>query len=256
MEWQYSLLGGVVGLLVGMTGVGGGSLLTPILVFLFGVSPVLAVGTDLAFSSITKAFGLAAHHAQQTVNWRIVRFLAIGSLPAAIVTLLLIGKHIHANDALNAWIKTGVGFALLLTSVTIFLRLSPWWNVRARVEISPGIQATATVICGALLGFLVTLTSVGAGAIGAVILTFLYPRLSTVGIAGTDIVHAFLLTTVGAIGYWQFGGVDTKLLVSLLVGSVPAIVIGSYIGKRLPDRLTKPLLASVLFAAGLKFVTG
>lgn len=256
MDWQYSLLGAIVGLLVGVTGVGGGSLLTPILVFVFGVSPVIAVGTDLAFSSITKAFGLAAHHAQQTVDWRIVQLLAIGSIPAAIATLFLIGNFIHVNEALNTLIKTSVGVALLLTSATLFLRISPWWTSRMRLELSPRVQTVATVISGGLLGVLVTLTSVGAGAIGAVILTLLYPRLPTVGIAGTDIVHAFLLTTVGAVGYWQFDGVDTTLLFSLLVGSVPAILLGSYLGKRLPDRITKPLLASILFAAGLKFVTG
>lgn len=251
MEWQYPLLGLLAGMLVGVSGVGGGSLVTPALT-LFGVPTAVAVGTDLAFAAVTKAFGAAVHRAQGSVNWRIAGLLAAGSCPAAaLVVALLAASGAHAGSRL---ITATLGLALMLTALSLCVSRKSLARVALRVggRLRP-CRAGITVAAGAVIGALVALSSVGAGALGAVVLVLLYPRQPARQVAGTDIVHAVPLTVIGGAGHFWLGTVDAMLLVSLLAGSVPGIMLGSALAGRLPDRLVRSFLALVLFAAGARF---
>ena len=244
-------LGLVVGVLVGITGVGGGSLVTPVLT-LFGVVPAVAVGTDLAFAAITKGTGTLVHRARGSVEWRIVALLAAGSCPAAAITvgvLAVTGAH-HEGGLINAVLAA----ALLLTAAVLLADRARIAAITARYESRiAGKRATLTVASGVLLGALVTLSSIGAGALGATILVALYPRLQAARVAGTDIAHAVPLTVVAGLGHLWLGTVDGALLASLLAGSVPGIVLGSLAASRLPDRAVRKLLAAVLLAAGARY---
>jgi len=244
-------LGLVVGVLVGITGVGGGSLVTPVLT-LFGVVPAVAVGTDLAFAAITKGTGTLVHRARGSVEWRIVALLAAGSCPAATITvgvLAVTGAH-HKGGLINAVLAA----ALLLTAAVLLADRARIAAITARYESRiAGKRATLTVASGVLLGALVTLSSIGAGALGATILVALYPRLQAGRVAGTDIAHAVPLTVVAGLGHLWLGTVNGALLASLLAGSVPGIVLGSLAASRLPDRAVRKLLAAVLLAAGARY---
>jgi uncharacterized membrane protein YfcA len=247
----YSLSGFVVGLLVGLTGVGGGSLMTPILVLLFGIHPATAVGTDLLFASVTKSVGSMVHGFNATVDWQITRRLALGSVPATIVTLMTL--YYFGLSGESSLISTVLGVALIATAMTLFFRRAiVAFAARHVGQLDAHRTLILTVATGAFLGTVVSLSSVGAGALGVTALILLYPRLSTARIVGTDIAHAVPLTLVAGLGHWLLGSVDWLLLNSLLLGSLPGIVIGSLASARVPDNVLRPILASTLVVVGSK----
>lgn len=251
----YALSGFAVGSLVGLTGVGGGSLMTPLLVLLFGVHPATAVGTDLLFASVTKSAGTLVHGVNKTVDWKIVGRLAAGSVPAAALTLWAISGV--DTKAAGKTISTVLGYALLLTSLILIFRTRIFAWVRERRagrRLKDGTVMGLTVAFGVLLGVLVTISSVGAGAIGVTVLLMLYPLLPTARIVGSDIVHAVPLTLVAGLGYWWIGAVDPAMLLSLLTGSIPGVVLASLVSPRIPDGALRPLLAAVLVLVGTKLV--
>ncbi|HMN71558.1 MAG TPA: sulfite exporter TauE/SafE family protein [Rhodoblastus sp.] len=250
----YSLSGAVVGLIVGLTGVGGGSLMTPLLVLLFGVHPATAVGTDLLYAAVTKGAGTFAHGSRQNVDWRVVRLLAAGSVPASAATLLAMSWS-GANSAdTTKLIGAALGVALLLTALSILFRP---WLLKIRGDRPPMPQRRldwTTFAVGLTLGVLVSASSVGAGALGVTALLMLYPATPVVRIIGTDIAHAVPLTFVAGAGHWLIGSVDLHMLLSLLLGSIPGIVIGSRLAPRVHERFLRMLLAAVLAIVGLKML--
>lgn len=251
----FMLSGFFVGLLVGQTGVGGGSLMTPILVLLFGIHPATAVGTDLLYASATKSVGTLVHGLNHTVDWRIVRRLATGSVPATVLTLLAIAHFNVGGPGSGHIISLVLGVMLLLTAMSLIFRqrfLSLMWPVLDRV--TPERAASLTVVTGVILGALVTLSSVGAGAIGVTAVLMLYPRVPMKVIVGSDIAHAVPLTLVAGIGHWWLGSVNWMMLGSLLSGSIPGIVLGSYFAARVPDAVLRPILAAVLCVVGGRLV--
>jgi uncharacterized membrane protein YfcA len=259
MDIGYIFSGLLVGLLVGITGVGGGSLMTPLLMFLFGFAPSVAVGTDLLFAAITKSGGVFVHHGKhKSVEWRIVGLLAAGSLPASIATLFVLNHYARLGRDITHLITYSLGIALILTALALFFRAQLQKAGKFEEVHTPGrfhhLQAPATVVIGLALGVLVTMSSVGAGALGTVALLFLYPRLPTLKIVGTDLAHAIPLTAVAGFGHWQMGNVNFILLGSLLIGSLPGIWIGSHFSAKIPERYLRPILASVLMLIGFKFV--
>ena len=250
--WPMIVAGGfIVGFLVGMTGVGAGSLMTPFLIRWVGVAPVLAVGTDLLFASITKASAAYPHHNFGNVNWRMVRWMAIGSVPGSIAMLAMLKLIDPDVAALSRLIKLALVGALILSSMAILLYPLVTRNRHVVADGSEDvIRPVPTMLLGLVLGSIVTLTSVGAGAIGVVVLTMLYPRLVTRRLIGTDIVHAVPLTLVSGLGHMSMGNVNFTLLGLLLAGSLPGIAIGSRLTGRLPDWLLRGFLAVILcFAA-------
>jgi uncharacterized membrane protein YfcA len=251
----YSLAGLLVGALVGMTGVGGGSLMTPLLVLAFGFHPATAVGTDLLYASATKTVGTAVHGAGGTVDWKVVRRLAIGSMPATVATLFLLHHLGERLDGFQHLITLVLGGALIATAAAIMFRDRIVGYFSQGMAARPERQIAAmTIALGALLGLLVSLTSVGAGALGMTVLLILYPRLPTKQLVGSDIAHAVPLTLIAGLGHWLFGSIDMGLLVSLLIGSVPGIIIGSLVAGRIPDRALRPILAVTLFVVGCKLI--
>lgn len=243
-----------IGAIVGMTGVGGGSLMTPLLLSVFKLSPAVAIGTDLWFAAITKIAGSASHHRAGHVEWRITRLLLAGSIPATLVMIALM----HLTGLTKGWASAltfSLGIALLLTAVTVAFK-QVWIKAAHWLErwINDGNRSALTVLSGAILGVLVSLSSIGAGAIGATLILLLYPRLPSHRIVGTDIAHAVPLTLVAGIGYATLGHVDWTLLGSLLIGSIPGIWIGSQLTRKMPERLVRTLLCLSLVAAGLKVI--
>jgi uncharacterized membrane protein YfcA len=247
----YVLSGFLVGALVGLTGVGGGSLMTPLLVLAFGIHPSTAVGTDLLYAAATKTVGTTVHGFSGTVDWRIVGRLAAGSVPATIATLLVLAHVQKQMGAANHVITLVLGAALIATAVAILFRRIILKHFQARVEaMSPGRVTAFTVVLGAVLGVLVSLSSVGAGAIGVTVLLILYPSLPAGKLVGSDIAHAVPLTLIAGFGHWLMGSVDFHLLLSLLLGSIPGIIVGSLISSRIPDQVLRPILASALALVG------
>lgn len=259
-EPLYSVSGLFVGILVGITGVGGGSLMTPLLVLLFNVHPATAVGTDLLYAAITKSAGTAVHGANKTINWTIVKLLSLGSVPAALVTLYLMSGVDRKSIAAVSLITYTLGWMLFLTAFLLIFRNQivakvMEWRQRNGKSVSESTVGSLTLVLGVVLGTLVTLTSVGAGALGVTVLLMLYPRLQIRDVVGSDIVHAVPLTLVGGLGYWLIGEIDWGMLLSLLVGSIPGIIIGSHLAPRMPDRVIRPILAVTLALVALKLVT-
>jgi uncharacterized protein len=249
----YSLSGFAIGALVGFTGVGGGSLMTPLLVLLFGIHPATAVGTDLLYAGLTKISGTAVHGWNGAIDWRITRRLAAGSAPAAALTILALGYFGHDSNAASNVITTTLGFALIATAVTLLFRAWLLKRVAGALERLGDSQIRLlTVALGAALGVLVSISSVGAGAIGVTALLMLYPKLPTVRIVGSDIAHAVPLTLIAGAGHWFIGSIDWWLLASLLVGSIPGIMIGSQLASRVPDRVLRPVLAGTLAIVGAR----
>lgn len=247
-----------VGLLVGMTGVGGGSLMTPILVLLFGVHPVTAVGTDLLFAAATKSVGVVVHGFNRTVDWGVTGLLALGSVPATAATLVVLSQIETKTGAAGGLVSHFLGIALIVTSVALFFRhrlkaLVERWR---RTEETVRGRRLATVALGASLGVAVSISSVGAGAIGVTALLMLYPRLPIARLVGSDIAHAVPLTLIAGLGHWVIGSVDLGLLTPLLIGSIPGVVIGSAVGPRLPEAALRFVLATVLTVVGFKLVLG
>ncbi len=246
----YPMSGFIVGILVGTTGVGGGSLMTPLLILLFGIHPGTAVGTDLLFAAATKFAGTAFHGLKGTVDWRITGRLALGSIPATFVTIDVLHAFAGSSSSYNRLLAPILGVTLLLTAVSLLLRRPilafadrHWEPPR------PAAVATLTVVAGVVLGVLVSLTSVGAGAIGMAALVFLYPRAPAVQLVGSDIAHAVPLTLAAGIGHWYLGSVDWSLLGLLLMGSVPGILLGSTIATRVPGGALRTILALTLVVA-------
>ncbi|MCK6420923.1 MAG: sulfite exporter TauE/SafE family protein [Aquabacterium sp.] len=258
MDWINPVAGFVVGLLVGITGVGGGSLMTPLLVLVFGMAPAAAVGTDLWFAAITKLVGGTVHHQRGGVDWQVVRRLSLGSLPAAVLTLVWLHTS-GLGPVKQGLILHMLGVVLVLTALAMLLK-KQLHAVGQRLRSSAperfkGVQPPLTVLAGALLGFLVTLTSVGAGALGTVMLVYLYPfRMTPTRLVGTDIVHAIPLTMVAGMGHLWMGNVDLPLLGQLLLGSIPGIVIGSLVGTRTSELFLRRAIAAVLVAVGAKLL--
>jgi uncharacterized membrane protein YfcA len=259
MEFQYyfALAGLFVGFVVGVTGVGGGSLMTPILIH-FGVSPATSVGTDLLYAAITKSGGIHVHHKKRNIDWRITLYLACGSVPAALITLWFLHSSGLDVSTLNKIIKKSLGWAMLFTALAILFKqqimnYSQSNNVWI-TRMSAKQQDIATIITGFVLGAIVTLTSIGAGALGTVVLFLLFPLLPTVKLVGTEIAHAVPLTLVAGMGHASFGNVDWVLLLNLLIGSIPGIYIGSHLANRAAEKYLRPALALMMVVAGSKLI--
>jgi uncharacterized membrane protein YfcA len=250
---RFTLSGFLVGLLVGQTGVGGGSLMTPLLVLAFGIHPATAVGTDLLYASVTKSVGTLVHGLNKTVDWRITRRLATGSLPATAITLLILSKVDLHGAAQDRAISAVLGVMLLLTALALFFRQS-LLGAAAPVlsHLNPRRSAWLTVLVGAALGILVTISSIGAGALGVTALLLLYPAAPLAVIVGSDIAHAVPLTLAAGIGHWWIGSVDPGLLGSLLSGSIPGVILGSWLASRVPDSVLRPILAATLTVVGVR----
>jgi uncharacterized membrane protein YfcA len=251
----YVLSGFAVGMLVGMTGIGGGSLMTPLLILAFGVQPATAVGTDLLYAAITKSGGTLFHSLARSIDWRVVWRLAAGSLPVTALTILIFSKMKLHGDALGALIQTVLGIALLLTASVLVFRQRILSYYSAHVpELDSSATRRFTVLVGAIIGFLVSVSSVGAGAIGAMGLVLLYPKMPIARIVGSDIAHAVPLTFLAGLGHWWLGSTDGRLLVSLLAGSLPGILIGSYFCSRVPDGALRIILAVTLATVAVKLL--
>jgi len=249
----YALSGFVVGVLVGLTGVGGGSLMTPLLVLVFGLHPSTAVGTDLLYAAATKSVGTVVHGFTRTIDWRIVLRLACGSVPATAVTLLVLSHLGKSIDAKHGVLNTVLGAALILSALSILLRkVIHDFFLRRGGELDPARRTVFTVVLGVVLGALVSLSSVGAGAIGMTVLLVLYPTMPTKTLVGSDIAHAVPLTLLAGFGHWIVGTVNFGLLGSLLAGSIPGVIIGSLLASRASDRVLRPILASTLALVGSK----
>jgi hypothetical protein len=258
IDLPTTLSGFGVGAIVGLTGIGGGALMTPVLVLVFGVAPHTAVGTDLLFACITKIFGVLVHGRRGTVDWQVVRRLAAGSLPAALTTVLFL-SYFGNSEARNEIILRAVGFALVLTATGLLFR-------RRLQEIGKSLRSRApsrfkraqpslTMLAGAIVGALVAMTSVGAGALGTVALVYLYPfRLNAAKLVGTDLAHAIPLALVAGAGHLALGNTDFVLLGNLLLGSIPGILLGSALSTKAPEALIRNAMACVLLVVASKLL--
>ena len=254
-SFGFTIAGLIVGFIVGMTGVGGGSLMTPILLW-FGVNPATAVGTDQLYAAITKASGVWVHGRNKNIDWKITGWLSLGSVPAAAVTLWFLST-LHADtSALNAVIKQGLAVVLILTALALLFksRLQAFASRHAgdHYHLSDRTLNGLTVFTGVILGVMVTLTSIGAGALGTVALFLLYPFLVTRRLVGTEIAHAVPLTLVAGLGHAGMGNMDWSLLGYLLLGSLPGIYLGSHLSGRISDNVLRPCLAAMLLLIGYK----
>lgn len=267
---MYAFAGAFVGFVVGMTGVGGGSLMTPILVSVFGIKMAVAVGTDLLYAAITKSNGVFSHARQNTVEWGIVKCMLLGSVPASLLTSLFLFKLSESGVQYDQCLTIVLGVMLILTACVLLLksRISKHKTPPSSFFDRSSITSPLTVMSGVALGVLVTLSSVGAGAFGAALLMVMYPKLSAIKIIGTDLAHAVPLTLIAGIGHlfhsadpalaeatssWRVGNVDFQLLLGLLVGSLPAIWMGTKCANRVPDRFMRPTMACVLLLLGIKY---
>ena len=260
-EFAFILSGFVVGLIVGLTGVGGGSLMTPLLIFGFGIKPAMAVGTDLLFAAGTKFGGMLNFARQRIIPWRLVLSLSLGSVPASLLTLWVLHDLGATNPVVQKAITFTLGIALMLTAAaTLYKAIRGQRRIEALDEASLERPADQTkhpllpILFGAVIGVLVTLTSVGAGAIGVTVLMLLYPQLPLYRIVAADIAYAVPLTLVAGLGHATLGTVDWQLLGLLLIGSVPGIWLGSHWVSRVPERFIRSALSVLLAWAGSKLV--
>lgn len=252
----YVASGFSVGLLVGMTGVGGGSLMTPLLILLFGVHPATAVGTDLLYAAATKAGGGVVHGWARSIHWPAVIRLASGSIPASILTLVVLWRLDLNAETARSLVNSVLCFALLLTAISLIFRKAVLETLRWRLErLDAATIARSTVLVGAGLGVLVSISSVGAGAVGVTALLLLYPQLPMARVVGSDIAHAVPLTLIAGAGHWAMGAVDWQLMGVLLIGSLPGIVIGSYCAARVPETALRLLLAATLIMVSGKLAS-
>ncbi len=258
-DYVFTLAGAVVGFSIGLTGVGGGSLMIPMLLAL-GVPPQMAVGTDLLYASITKSGGVMVHSKKRTINWRVVGLLSLGSAPFSLATVFALRTFFHDANEYKHILTTSLGVMLMITALSLIFKrqLQAFHNANPRKnELRQYINDRSTlftILMGAALGVLVTLSSVGAGAFGVMVLLILYPRLATIEIIGTDVSHAVLLTLIAGLGHLSMGNVDFALLGKLLIGSLPAIYIGTHLSARMPENVIQPLLGLTLMALSVKFV--
>lgn len=250
----YVISGILVGGLVGFTGVGGGSLMTPILILVFGVHPASAVGTDLLYAAATKTAGTGVHGFNKTVDWKVVGKLALGSVPMTILTVAALYYLGVDSKATQSIITKTLGVALLITAILLFMRkpLMRWYDEKIG-EPNPKLVTKLTILTGAILGVLVTISSVGAGAIGVTALVMLYPKMPAQRIVGSDIAHAVPLTLLAGLGHSILGTIDLHILVSLLCGSIPAIIVASIASARTSDNIVRVALGIVLLAVCARF---
>ncbi|EAR62441.1 sulfite exporter TauE/SafE family protein [Neptuniibacter caesariensis] len=258
MELAYSFAGLVVGFIVGLTGIGGGALMTPILIVVFGIPPVVAVSTDLLYAAITKCGGMISYARKKLVEWRVVLFMLLGSIPGSLLTIRYL-QGLDGLEQIEHLMNLTLGVSLVLTSIAVFLRnkirnQAMKWQHTSAASHARKWRPVVTVLMGMILGALVTLSSVGAGALGTALLILLYPRMSMPTIVGTDLVHAVVLTSIAGAGHYQMGSVDMDLLIYLIIGSLPGVFLGSHIGTRISPKVMQPIMGSILFAIGLRFV--
>lgn len=250
----YALSGFGVGMLVGMTGVGGGSLMTPLLILLFGIHPATAVGTDLLSAAVTKTAGSIVHGLAHSIEWRVVQRLATGSVPATIITLGFLSL-LNQSQAAHSLITVILSIVLLLTAGALVFRGGIVRFYRGRFPVlDDRATAAATIVVGAVLGVLVTISSVGAGAIGVCVLLILYPKLPMARIVGSDIAHAVPLTLVAGLGHWMIGTVDWHIVGLLLAGSLPGIILGSFVAVRVPETALRVILAVTLAVLSVRLL--
>ena len=257
MDWTIPLLGFLVGLLVGLTGIGGGALMTPFLILIGGFRPVVAVGTDLAYAAITKALGALLHFRQRTVDLTIAGYLGIGSIPAALLGVAIIRKMTGdaADGAVDQFVSRALGLVLIIVAMSLLIR--PWSRQAPPGDAPTGHsrrQKGMTVVLGAGIGLLMGLTSVGSGSLIAASLVMVYPKLPLRRVVGTDIFHAMCLTGAAGLAHYGLGTVDLRLLGGLLLGSLPGVWLGSRLATRLSDKVLRPILATVLLGVGFKLV--
>ena len=255
IDTAYALAGALTGFVVGLTGVGGGALMTPILLIFFGVSPTTAIATDLWFAAITKLVGARVHHTNGNVDWQVAKRLWLGSLPMALLIVVIVS--LGAQVAKVDWLTKAIGFVVLITAIGLLIAPKLVAYARGRRIGQPerfkAVQPALTVVSGGVLGLCVALTSVGAGALGSVMLLYLYPlRMTPHRLVATDIVHAIPLAVVAGLGYLFAGMVDWWMLASLLAGSIPTVLLGSLLAGKIPGRAVQLALALVLLAAGVK----
>lgn len=260
---SFAIAGLVVGFCVGATGVGGGALMTPVLILGFGISPAVAIGTDLLFAAITKAFGTVLHRNAGNVNWPVVGLLAMGSVPASLLTVFFLNQN-GISPAVETLMQQALAGAIAFTSLSVLFKagllrvVSTNGNGNQHIErlrlVRKRMRVPFTIIAGALLGVLVTLSSVGAGVIGATMLLLLYPRMRAIEVVGTDIAHAVPLTAIAGLGHMHLGTTDLPMLGYLLLGSLPGIWLGSKVGMKLPDHILKPIMAVILLVIGLSLL--
>lgn len=274
MDFRFSLAGLIVGILVGLTGMGGGALLAPILILFFRIPPVWAVGTDIAYSTVTKAVGSIVHIRQKTVNFRVALWLGCGSIPATFASVLLVQYlRTHYHGFINDVVLRMLGVTLIIVAVTLVVkpilmrRLAQKSRESEKYESENVTSSTnetskwervyrpaITVLIGAIVGFLVGLTSVGSGTLIIVSIAFLFPKLGPKELVGTDIFQAFMLLAAGAIGYLTAGTINWPIVGLLLLGSLPGVIIGSRLSKYIPDRFMRPMIATVLAISGFKLI--
>ena len=281
VDFRFSLAGLIIGILIGLTGMGGGSLLAPILILFFRIPPIWAVGTDIAYSTVTKAVGSLVHIRQKTVNFRVALLLGCGSVPATFASVILVQYlRVHYHNFINDVVLRALGVTLIVVAVLLVIKPLVMRRLEQRelerqkqraATMQEGmIDVTATsekatrweriyrplvtVFVGAFVGFLVGLTSVGSGTLIIVSIAFLFPKLGPKELVGTDIFQAFMLLAAGAIGYLVAGTINWPVVGLLLIGSLPGVLIGSRLSKFIPDRFMRPILATVLAISGLKLI--
>lgn len=275
MDYRISIIGLFIGFLVGLTGMGGGALLAPIMILVLKVPPVWAVGTDIAYSAVTKTLGSFVHIRQKSVNFKVALWLACGSVPATILGVGIVQYiHKHYGDVINGVIVHTIGFTLLLVALLLVIKpyimrrvdrknLEGQKEAALNGEIAPSKTATLwekryrpllTILIGAIVGFLVGLTSVGSGTLIIVAMAFIFPRLTSKELVGTDIFHAVMLHIAGAIVYFSAGTINWTIVGLLLIGSLPGVFLGSKLSKYIPDRIMRPVLATVLVISGWKLI--
>jgi uncharacterized protein len=256
MDWLYPLSGFVVGAIVGLTGMGGGSLMTPLLILLFGVHPLTAVGTDLLYAAVTKTVGTAIHAKKGNVEWRVAAALSTGSVPATVLTIWMLSRLPKQSPTTASIISISIGVTLIVAALAIFFRRRIRDFALARGDNPRRTQYSGpiTIVFGAVLGALVSLCSVGAGALGVAVLFLLYPRLAPVRVVGSDLAHAVPLTLAAGLGHWIIGSVDWSIVGALLLGSLPGIYFGSHLSTHISDRFLLPALATMLLLIGLRLI--
>lgn len=262
---EYILAGVLVGFCVGVTGVGGGSLMTPILITLFKIEPHIAIGTDLLYAAISKFFGSVVHAKKLNIVWPIVIWLAIGSIPASLATTWVLDNYLSQSTHYKAILTMVLGFMLTITGISIVFRtqverfFSRFGKPMSDEDIDQQrdrlkSKRVQIALMGIVLGIFVTLSSVGAGAFGIMALIIMFPNLPMIRIIGSDVVHAVLLTLVAGMGHMSSGNVNFELLMWLLIGSIPAIIVGTLVSSRLPEKIIRKILGITLFALGINFM--
>jgi uncharacterized protein len=256
MDFRLPVLGFVVGLLVGLTGMGGGAVMTPTLILLGWARPVIAVGTDLVWGALTKVVGAFVHYRQRSVDFTIVKRLAVGSIPGAAAGLASLAHlRSYGGDAVDRLVVRMLGIALMGVALSLFARALRGSRINPANESDrPRGPAWLTSLVGAIIGFLVSVTSVGSGSLIIVGLVILYREVPLRRIVGSDILHALLLVGVSALGHLGIGSIDFRLLGGLLIGSIPGVCIGSRLSAAFPEKALRTVLATTLFFLGYKLL--